>query len=182
MKVEAVDIIERVEGPTLWVSPMVATRKPKQSGEIQLGIDMRLPNLAIKCERHLTPTVDDIICEITGSRWFSKMDLRLRYHQIMLAPESRHVTTFSTHLGIRRYKCLNIGILSAAEVFQDLIWEVLVGLEGVLNISDDILVHALTLEEHLVQLKTVFLRLQDSGLTLHLEKCEFLKSEIRFLG
>ena len=33
--------------------------------------------------------VDDIVNEVTGSQWFSKMDLRSGYHQIKLAPESR---------------------------------------------------------------------------------------------
>ena len=99
----------------------MVTHKPKESGEVRLCMDMRLLNLAIKRERHITPTLDDIISKITGSRWFSKMDLRSGYHQIMLAPESQHVTTFSTHLGLRRYKRWNFGISSAAKVFQDLI-------------------------------------------------------------
>ena len=98
----------------------------------------------------------------------------------MLAPESCQVTTFSTHLGLRRYKRLNFGISSAAEVFQDIIRGVLSGLEGVLNVSDDILVHAPTMEEHLTRLKAVFQLLRESGLTLHKEKCEFLKSEVWF--
>ncbi|KAJ1186730.1 hypothetical protein NDU88_003511 [Pleurodeles waltl] len=61
---------------------------------------MRMPNLAIKRERHLTPMIDDILSELTGSCWFSKMDLRSGYHQIMLHPESRPITTFSTHNGL----------------------------------------------------------------------------------
>ena len=70
--------------------------------------------------------------------------------------ESLHVTNFSSHLGLRRYKRLNFGISSTAEVFQDLIQEVLTGLAGVLNVSDDVLVHAPTLDEHLLCHKAVF--------------------------
>ena len=33
-KLEALDIIERVEGPTPWVSPVVVAPKPKQPGKI----------------------------------------------------------------------------------------------------------------------------------------------------
>ena len=88
-KLKKEGIIERVEGPTPWVSPIVVTRKPKQPGEVRICIDMRLPNVAIKRERHLTPTVDDIICDLSGASWFSKMDLRAGYHQLRLQQESR---------------------------------------------------------------------------------------------
>ncbi|KAJ1216825.1 hypothetical protein NDU88_004424 [Pleurodeles waltl] len=99
---------------------------------------MRLPNVAIQREHHLTPTVDEIVAEVSGSRWFSKMDLHAGYHQLMLTPESRAITTLSTHVGLRRYKRLSFGIAGAAEVFQDTIQGVLASLEGVINVSDDI--------------------------------------------
>lgn len=149
------DNIERVGGPTPWVSPIVVAHKPKQPGEVRICVAMRTPNLAIKCERHLTPTVDDIVVEVSGSHWFSKMDLRAGYHQLMLDPASRVITTFSTHVGLRRYKRLSFGVSSAAEVFQDTIRGVLSGVDGV-NVSDDILVHAPTLDEHFICLKGVF--------------------------
>ena len=181
-KLEEAGIIERVEGSTIWVSPIVVTRKPKQPGEVRICIDMRLPNSAIKRERHLTPTVDDIICELSGAGWFSKMDLRAGYHQLQLHPDSRYITTFSTHVVPRRYKRLKFGISSAAEVFQNAVREVLAGLSGVLNVSDDILVYAKSAEEHHRRLTAVLKRLKEAGLTLHKEKCEFLKRQVSFFG
>ena len=61
-------------------------------------------------------------------------------HQLELAPESRYITTFSAHIGLMRYKRLNFGISSAAEIFQNVIRETLEGIDGAINISDDILV------------------------------------------
>lgn len=58
-RLEQQNIIERVDGPTPWVSPLVVI--PKKSGEIRLCIDMRMANKAILRERHPTPTVDDLI-------------------------------------------------------------------------------------------------------------------------
>ena len=40
---------------------------------------------------------------------FSKLDLHQGYNQMELTPESRYITTFSTHLGLRRYTRLNFG-------------------------------------------------------------------------
>ena len=68
-------VIERVEGPTPWVSPIVAVPKPKNPEKVRICVDMRMPNTAIRRERHITPTIDDIIADINGSTIFSKLDL-----------------------------------------------------------------------------------------------------------
>lgn len=81
-----------------------------------------------------------------------------------LHPDSLYVTTFSTHVGLRQYKRLNFGISSAAEVFQNTIREVL---SGLLNVSDDLLVYATSLENHHRKLCSVLHRIRESGLTLH---------------
>ena len=86
--------------------------------------------------------MDDIISELNGSTVFSKLDLNAGYHQLELEPGSRYITTFTSHVGLRRYKRLNFGISSASEVFQEAIRGVIQGIPGTLNISDDIIIHA----------------------------------------
>ena len=90
-----------------WVSPLVIV--PKKNAGVRVCVDMRMANAAIKRERHPTPTVDDLIHILNGATVFSKLDLRAGYHQIPLAPESRYITTFATHKGLRRYARLNFG-------------------------------------------------------------------------
>ena len=63
-------MIEKVEGPTPWVSPIVVTPKPKAPDRIRMCVDMRVANTAIERERHITPTVDDIVGQIHGSSVF----------------------------------------------------------------------------------------------------------------
>ena len=126
--------------------------------------------------------MDDVIHELNGATVFSKLDLRAGYHQLELHPESRYITTFSTHLGLRRYKRLSFGISSAVEVFQNAICQTLHGPNGVKNLSDDIIVHGATQAEHDNNLRALFQRLKDSGLTLNHEKCEFSKSRLKFFG
>ena len=116
------DIIEEVAGPTPWVSPIVVVPKPENPEKIRICVDMTAPNTAIRRECHITPTVDDIIAQLNGSTVFSKLDLNHGYHQIELAPESRYITTFSTHVGLRRYKRLSFGICSAAEIISKCYW------------------------------------------------------------
>ena len=101
------------------MSPVVIGPKPNR--KIRLWVDMRQPNRAITRERHITPTLEDILAEVVGSKFFSTLDLDQAYHQLELAEESRYITTFSTHIGLRRYKRLFFGVSSTSEIFHNLI-------------------------------------------------------------
>ena len=181
-RLEKLDIIEKVDGPTPWVSPIVVAPKPKNPNEIRLCVDMREPNKAIQRSRHITPTLDDMILDLNGSKVFSKMDLRNGYHQLELCEKSRNITTFTTHVGLRRYKRLSFGISSAAEIFQNTLSSALEGLDGVRNISDDIIVFGRNQEEHDKRLEKLFIRLKERNLTLNKSKCEFNKDKLEFYG
>ncbi|CAC5363561.1 unnamed protein product [Mytilus coruscus] len=161
-RLERLDIIERVHGPTPWVSPIVVAPKPKSPGEIRICVDMSLPNQAIQRQRHITPTIDDLIVDLNGAKVFSKMDLLNGYHQLELTQESRNITTFTTHVGLRS---------TALE-----------GLDGVRNISDDIIVFGASQDEHDTRLAALFQRIHENGLTLNKKKCEFNKDSLEFYG
>ena len=92
--------------------------------KVRICIDIREVNKAIKRERHVTPTVDELIHDLNLSTVFSHQDLRSGYHQFELEEDGRYVTTFSTHLDLHCYKRLIFGISSASEVFQYTIQQV----------------------------------------------------------
>ena len=156
---EALDIIERASGPTLWVSPVVAAPKPHNPSEVRVCGDYRQPNRAIIRERHPIPTVEELMEDMTSACVFSKLDIRAGYHQIELEEQSRPVTTFCTHEGLYRYKRLPFGISSASEVFQNVLQQSLQGLHGVRNIADDLIVWGKSQEEHDRNLEALFQRL-----------------------
>ena len=141
-----------------------------------------MPNKAIERERHITPTLDDVISELNGAQVFSKLDLNNGYHQLMLHQDSRFITTFTTHMGLRRYKRLSFGINAASEIFQNALYQSLHGLKGTINISDDILVFGKSQSEHDTNLNAVLKRLKENGLTLNAKKCEFNTEKIFFFG
>ena len=174
------DVIEQVKKPSDWVSP--AHIVPKPNGDIRLTIDMREANKAVKRERHPIPTMEEMLLDMNQSKIFSKLDLKWGYHQIMLDEKSRNITTFSTHIGLFRYKRLLFGVNAAVEVYQHEIRRVIQGIPGVANMSDDIIVHGEDRAQHDSRLRMVFQRLQDAGLTLNREKCKFALPEIEFLG
>ena len=179
-KLEEQDVIEKVKGPTPWVSPLVVI--PKKNGDVRLCVDMRMPNKAIQRERHPSPTSDDLVDALNGAKIFSKLDLRSGYHQLSLASESRYITTFATHEGLRRYKRLNFGTNSASEIFQHIISEQIRDIPGSINISDDIIVFGKTRQEHDQALHAVLQQFADSGITISPEKCELHKDSLTFFG
>ncbi|KAK3103818.1 hypothetical protein FSP39_022146 [Pinctada imbricata] len=154
-RLEQQDVIEKAVGPTPWVSPIVVAPRAKNPNQIRICVDMRKANKAIERERHLTPTIDDLIMDLNGAKVFSKLDLRNGFHQLELEPESRYVTTFSTHVGLWRYKRLNLGISAAPEIFQNEIHQALHGLKGVRNLSDDIIVFGSDQKTHDANLRAV---------------------------
>ena len=71
-RLERLDIIEKVKDPTPWISPIDVV--PKKSGEVRIFVDMRKANKAINREKHLMPTIDDLIADLNGATHFSRLD------------------------------------------------------------------------------------------------------------
>lgn len=181
-RLEEEDVIEKVEGPTEWMSRIVAVPKPHNPGNIRICIDMREANKAIMRTRHVTPTIEDLISDLNGASIFSKIDLKAGYHQLELHSDSRNITTFSTHCGLFRYKRLSMGVNSAAETFQHTIQTLLADINGVKNVSDDIIIYGRNRTDHEAALEKTLRRLHESGLTVNKEKCRFRQQEIKFFG
>ena len=116
----------------------------KTPSEIRLNMDMRDATKAIPRTHIIMPTLEDITHELNGATVFSHLDMNHGYHQLELQENSRDIT-FSTHIGLYRYKMLNFGAKSAGEIFQDTVSrEITRDISGCLNISDHILVYGKT--------------------------------------
>lgn len=94
------DIIEKVDGPSPWVSPVVPILKA--SGDIRLCVDMRQANKAVLRETHPLPVMEELLADVEGTVKFSKLDVKDAYHQLELSEESRVITTFITKYGLFR--------------------------------------------------------------------------------
>ena len=195
-RLEQLGIIEKADGPISWVSPIIDV--PKKNGEVRICVDMREANQAILREKHPMPTIDELIADLNDFTIFSTLNLTNAYHQHELDTESRYITTFSTHIGLHRYKRLMFGVNAASEIFQNAISQLLHDLNVCKNFSDDIIVHGkdqsehdanLDAEydanlgaEHDANLDAVLRRLQEHGLRLNKAKCKFAQDHITFYG
>ena len=177
-QLEDQDIIEQVTGPTPWVSPLVIVDKP--NGDVKLCVYMCKPTEDLHRTHPPYPTSEEILQDLNGSKFFSKIDLKECYHQIELAESSRYLTTFKPHVGLRRYKRLPYGAPVGSEICQHVIGQVLEGCHNVRNIADDILVHGTTKEEHDRSLENGSLRLHETKLTVNPAKCLFGVTELDY--
>ena len=66
-KLQDLNIVEPVIGPTPWVSPIVCIPKKRQEG-VRVCVDMREPNRAIEREKHPMPTLDHLIADLNGAK------------------------------------------------------------------------------------------------------------------
>ncbi|XP_064479088.1 uncharacterized protein K02A2.6-like [Ornithodoros turicata] len=144
-RLEKEDIIERVEASE-WVSPIVVI--PKKDGKIRLCVDLREVNKAIIPDLFPLPHTEELLNALAGAQYFSRIDLRSAYHQVLLHPESSSLTTFITHDGLYRFKRVCFGLSSAPAMFQRMMSLILKDCSGVSCYIDDIIVFGRHKAEH----------------------------------
>ncbi|XP_053686346.1 uncharacterized protein K02A2.6-like [Sabethes cyaneus] len=147
------DIIERKEGPATWVSPLVVVGK--SDGDPRICLDLHRVNEAVLRERHPMPIVDDYLARLGEGKYWTKLDIKEAFLQIELAPESRDVTTFITNKGLFRFKRLPFGLVTAPELFQKVMDQVLAGCSGTMWYLDDVIIEGNDLQQHDARLNEV---------------------------
>ncbi|XP_046856095.1 uncharacterized protein K02A2.6-like [Xenia sp. Carnegie-2017] len=144
------DVIEKVDEPTDWVSSMVVVEK--DNGQLRICLDLKDLNTAIKRHHYPMPTVDEVLSKLGGCNY--------PYLQSLTHPAR-----------------LAFGIHSAAEVFQKKVAEIIDGVPNAANDQDDIIVFGRNKEQHDKALKDILDRVRESGLKLNEKKCRFGVSE-----
>lgn len=156
----------------------------KKTGELRLCIDYRLLNLHTIKDRFPIPLIDDILSSFGKSQFFSKLDLRSGYHQVRINPADVDKTAFSTGHNHYEWLVMPFGLTNAPSTFQRLMNNVLKDHLGkfVQVYLDDIIIYSNTAEEHMQHIRCVLQTLQVNELVCKLNKCEFMKQELQFLG
>lgn len=157
----------------------------KSDGSLRFCIDLRkLNNRTIK-DAYTLPRIEDTLDRLVGAKYFSKLDLKSGYWQVELKEEDKMKTAFTVGpLGFFECNRMPFGLTNAPATFQRLM-EMCMGdmnLKECLLFLDDILIFSSTFKEHLERLEAVFQRLHEYKLKLNPKKCEFFKSEVRYLG
>ncbi|GJX71679.1 putative reverse transcriptase domain-containing protein, partial [Tanacetum coccineum] len=156
----------------------------KKDGSFRMCIDYReLNKLTIK-NRYPLPRINDLFDQLQGSQFFSKIDLRSRYHRLRVHKDEILKTAFRTRYGHFEFTVMPFGLTNAPTVFMDLMNRACRPYldKFVIVFIDDILIYSKIQEEHVEQLRLVLGLLKKEKLYAKFSKCEFWLREVKFLG
>ena len=162
-------IIQRSKSP--WSFPVVIV--DKKDGSKRFCVDFRALNKITKSNSYPLPVID-ILALLGRAKYFTSLDLKSGYWQVLMDDNDKEKTAFACHRGLFQFNVMPFGLTTAPAVFQELMARVLEGLDKfTVAYLDDILIYSATLEEHLAHIQQVFDRLREHSLRLKLKKCSF---------
>ena len=171
------------ESHSPWASNVVLVRK--RDGSLRMCVDYRQLNKRTIRDSYALPRTEELLDTLSGSKYFTVLDMKSGNHQVELQEEHKCRTAFTVGpLGFWEFNRLPFGLCNAPASYQRFMEQCL----GDLSMKicciylDDLIIFSDTLEEHLERLNTVLNRFKECNLKLSPKKCKFLQRRVKYIG
>jgi hypothetical protein len=156
----------------------------KHDGTWRFCVSYRVLNTLTICDMFPTPIVDELLDELHGAQFFTKLDLRSVYHQARMHAADINKTAFRTHHGHFEFLVMPFGLTNAPATFQAMMSDVLHDFihHFVLVFFNNILIFSSSWSSHLQHVRTVLQHLREHRLKVKRSKCAFGTTSVTYLG
>jgi hypothetical protein len=156
----------------------------KKDGTMRMCVVYRALNKKTIKNQYPIPHIDELMDELHGAVFFSKIDLHSGYHQISIREKDIEKTAFRCHFGYFEFLVMPFGLTNALATFQSCMNHIFRDQlrKSVLVFFDDILVYNKTLQEHMRHLDEVLSMMEAQSLYAKESKCEFGMTKLLYLG
>ena len=165
-----------------WASPILLA--DKANGKVRFCIDFRRLNKVTKQDSYPLPDMAKVLTLLNGSSYFLTIDLTDTFWSILVKDSDIEKTAFTSASGLWEFISMPFGLTNAPATQQRFIEAVLNGLiwQCCFTYIDDILCYSPTFENHLQDLKEIFIRFQENRLKIQPPKCKFCHLTFDILG
>lgn len=166
----------------IWIVP----KKQDASNEkkYRMVVDYRKLNSVTVPDRYPIPEISEVLAQMRNQKFFTVLDLKSGFHQIPLKDADISKTAFSVTNGKYEFTRLPFGLKNAPAIFQRTLDNILRSLIGkcCYIYIDDIIIFGEDEKTHLQNIEKVFKTLEKANMKVQLDKCDFFKDEVEYLG
>jgi hypothetical protein len=156
----------------------------KKNGTQRMCVDYRSLNEVTIKNKYPLPQIEDLLDQMKGASVFSKIHLRLGYHQLKIWESNIPKMAFCTRHGLYEYTVMSFGLRNTTAYFMYLMNKVFMEYmdKFVVVFIDGILVFSKMEEKHEKHVRLVLEKLRSNKLYAKFSKCEFWLTKVTFLG
>ena len=168
-----------------WASGNVVAKK--KTGELPFCCDFHPLNEVTIKDAYPLPRIDESFSRLSKAKNYTSIDLEWAFWQIPVRKADRQKTAFACVLGLYEWRRMPFGMCNASGTIQRAKAR---ALQKIVNrersmvmayIADNVSATG-TIKDHMERLCEVLYCLREAGFRMRVSKCDFIKSEIKYLG
>jgi hypothetical protein len=155
-----------------------------KDGTMRMCIDYSTLNKNTIKNRYPIPRIDELLDELHGVNYFTKIDLHSGYHQIKMREQDVLKTAFRCHYGHYEFLVIPFRLTNLPTAFESCMNHVFNNKlrKFLLVFFDDLLIYSKTWEDHLKQVDKILSIMEEQSFYAKESKCEFGMTEVFYLG